>query len=154
MESGKKSVSNCNGIENSQKLSIKDFIVFSFFIYPIGAFLMVSRDQLIEFFRSGLLFAVVSYVLFSFINYIWGQYRVRPFLSVLSCGVGLFFAIKILTDNFVNFTPNVTLTVLGAVIGYLTMFSVFLLAQFLTWIHFLARFLWQNRGNLDNLPFN
>lgn len=145
---------NGSGIENCKKLSIKDFIVFSFFLYPIGIFVMVSQSQLVRFFQSELLFAAVLYVIFSAINYIWGQYRIRLFLSVLSCGVGLFFAIKILTDNFINFTPSITLIILGAIIGYLTMFFVFLLGQFLTWIPFLARFLWQNRKNLDNLPFN
>jgi hypothetical protein len=135
-------------------LSLKDFLIFSLFIYPLGFFWFISQNELIYFFQSEFVFAIISLLLFSVVNYIWGQLKIRPILLILSCGIGIFFSLKVLSNDFVDFIPDIPMTVLGAVITYFGMFLVFQFFQFFTWIPFIARLVWQNRKNLDELPFN
>lgn len=137
-----------------QRLSIKDFLVFSLFLYPIGFFLLISQGELINFFHSRFVFVIISLVLFSVINYIWGQLKIRPILLILSCSIGLFFSLKQISNGFIDFTPDALTTLLGAVIVYFGMFLVFQFLQFLTWVPFIIKFIWQNRETLDELPFH
>lgn len=139
--------------DKPQRLSVRDFLLFSLFIYPLGLLLFISQNELINFFHSRLVFEVISFVIFSIINFIWGQLKIRPLLLVLSCSIGLFFSLKLISNGFVDFLPNIPMTLLGAIIIYLGIFLVFQFFQFFTWIPLIIKFVWQNRNNLDKLPF-
>ncbi len=139
------------------KLSIKNFLLFSLFIYPIGLLILIFHNDLIIFFGSNILYYIISYIFFSAINYLWGQYRTRPYLIAISCSFGLILFFIWLSRDFIDFTDlnsDLIITILGSIVIYFTTFLIFQFIQFFTWIPFILNYLWRNRHNLDNLKFD
>ncbi len=137
----------------NKKLSIKEFLHFSFFLYPLAVLAILYEEELSLLIGSDIISYALLYAVFSIINFIWGQYRIQYILLAISAIVGFTLLFYVLTNHFTFFEPSIGITIVGAFIVYFLGFFVFQFAQFLAWIPFIFKYLWQNRYNLDNMTF-
>ncbi len=136
---------------NQQKLSLKNFLQFSFFLFPFSLLILVFHAILAEFFGSSIVLYFITYIVFSAINYWWGRTTVKPIFLFISGAFGLVVFFLWLTKSIP--TDNLSLNIAGAIVIYLLAFIIFQFIQFITWVPFPISFLWQNRKNLDTLNF-
>ena len=137
--------------EKFERVSPKDFVRFSFLIYPIGVYLLLESGKIIEFFGKPWIYYSLAFLFFATINWLWGQKELKNALLIISCAIGI-------TAYFVSLryhenSMDIGIHVIQAIIVYFLGFLVFLFAQFFTWVPFLVKFLYQNRENLNNLEW-
>ena len=139
---------------NSKKINLKNFLLFSLFIYPIALLFFIFHGTFLKFFGSGLVLFLAAYVFFSIVNYIFGQSRIKLILVYVSCFFGLTLVFIWLNGSIIIFNPNILINLIGSVVIYFSSFLVFQFAQFLTWVPFILNYIWHNRRRLDNMTFD
>ena len=131
-------------------LSIRSFVLFSLFVYPIGLLLFIWRERLIQALHSEVLFVILLFLGFLVLNWIWGQKRLATPLLIGSYIAGnvlfFFWAQGSVEDRSLY---GDTIPLLMALILYPISFLVFTFAQFFTWVPFLLKYLYANRHNLN-----
>ncbi len=133
------------------KLSIRDFVRFSFFLYPFAVIILFNYDSLVKFFYKPWVLFVFLFLVFMFINWVWGQIKLKnwPLLISALFGVVLYFLDIYLREEIYD----IGLQVLTSAVIYIIAFPVFQFIQFSAWIPFLIKYLHQNRYNLNNLKW-
>jgi hypothetical protein len=145
---------------NKEKISIKVFLEFSLAMFPFWFILMIYYKELIYIFKSEALFLIMIYLLFSVINWFYGQKKLnRLFIAIPN--VVLFFAVSSYFFPFEHMTFGIVPLMLFFIIiipftliVYSFLFITGLLYQIFTWMPFLINFIYHNRKNLDNLKWD
>lgn len=135
-------------IMKADNLSLKNFVIVSAAIFPVWIFWYIfGIDRIHYMFDNTTVDVLLTIVVFSIINWIFGNKRARWIISLL---------LNILCFAFlVNFGSKEDYTATMAfsemLIIYPMLFLVVTFLQFMTWIPFLIKFSYQNRKNLHNI---
>lgn len=145
---------------DKKRISIKNYLKFSLAMFPFWFVLMIYYKELLHIFKSETLFLIIIYLLFSAINWLYGQKKLNGLFIVMP-NIVLFFVIGnyFFHFNYTNFGIGYLYIFLIIIIPFTTMaysflFITALLYQALTWVPFLINFIYHNRGNLDDLRWD
>lgn len=135
-------------IMKADNLSLKNFAIVSIAIYPVWILWYIfGIDKLHLIMNNQTIDVLLTIFIFSIINWIFGNRRVRWIISLLlnMLSFGLLVNLGSAGGSETVFAFSETLIV------YPLMFLVVTFLQFMTWIPFLIKFYYQNRKNLHNI---
>lgn len=139
-------------LQKMNSVSIKNFLVFSLFMCPTWllwfAYIlswienMVIKNEIIE--------IVSTIIIFSTLNWIYGNKRIKLPLILILNAICFFLLVK----SFIEGDFSVSTTLVACIFIYPGLLITILFAQFLTWIPFLVKYAYQNRRNLNDIPWD
>lgn len=136
---------------NKDHLSIKNFVMFSLMIYPVWIFWYVYVLDRLKIVAEGRIpTTILTFIVFSVINWIYGRKKSRVMVIVLFNVICFFLMVRNWAST--EFAPEMAFA-FGTIV-YPLLFLVVTFAQFMTWIPFLAKYIYQNKGKLDNITWN
>lgn len=141
----------------TSRVSMKKFLWFAFFMYPFWSMAILYYDELKEFVGNALYTNLIIFIIFSIINYIYGQTNIKYYQVIFVCITTIIFIVLYAIDihkSYVDFDSDYTLDIIEAFMIYMAGVFIIVPAQFATWLPFLAKFIWQNRKNTDNLKWD
>lgn len=131
--------------EVSRNLNLKSFIIYSITTYPLVLFSLLYNDAAVQIIGNKEVFYVLLWLVFAVLTWILAQKNISIMVAVAATFVGLY--------TIVQNIPA-TGTPANSILVYFLFFPVVTLYQVSVWIPFLTKFIWQNRGHLDNLSFD
>lgn len=124
-------------------------------MYPFWVFAILYYDKLSELVKEGSFANLIIFIVFSIVNYLYGQTNVKYYQIIFVCAATIVFiniyAINIQKNSDIDLGYSFHL--MEAIMLYMLGFPIVLSAQFFTWFPFLVRFVWQNRKNTHNLKW-
>jgi hypothetical protein len=141
--------------KSEDRVSIKRFVLFGFVMYPFWMISILYYDPLKQLLKYDYLATILMFILFSSVNYFFGQKKIKTFKIILFFVVVIIFVAGWASDTHKFYGPDspYILDILQTLVVYAIFFPIVFFAQFLTWIPFLFKFVYQNRKNLDNLSW-
>ncbi len=140
----------------TDKVSIRKFLLFSFFMYPFWIITIVNHEKLADFVYGNLFASIMIFIIFAVINYLYGQVNIKYYQAAL-VGVSTIIFISIFanyTQKNADINMGYSFHLMETFMLYIFYFPVILFIQFFTWIPFLVKFIWQNRQNTQKLKWD
>ncbi len=132
-------------IDNTEKkLGIKQFLIQSIYIYPFWFFLIVNSDYIeknnLQEFEVYITIGV--FLIFSILNWFLSKKKIASYFLLFHVAMIAW----CVSSSQISYGE--------ATVLYTGFLPVIIFAQFVTWVPFLLKFLYQNRHNLNKLPFD
>lgn len=140
----------------TDKVSVRKFLLFSFFMYPFWIITIVNHEKLSDFVYGNLVASIMIFIIFAVINYLYGQINIKYYQAAL-VGVSTIIFISIFatyTQKNADINMGYSFHLMEVFMLYIFYFPVILFIQFFTWIPFLVKYIWQNRHNTQKLKWD